>query len=252
MVGLKWLSGVALVAFMISVSPSEAAYGFGDADYESNFLEYYSAHKLLTKCYGNGGATDHWQVFVDKVYDECSGNQYRSDETSLATSMAGLERASRVFFDNERLQHLAGELNNNVAQLSCVFKKLKLDVEDSGIVIGQSVKDYVSTSLAKKPHLKDELIKEVNVCEQETICGHFELLGPKFINFFKLVKFYKCWQDARLKACMRYDINSAAKEYKLEGFKDFMKDVDASGKRFMITAAYFNDDNKYGGLWEFY
>ena len=67
-----------------------------------------------------------------------------------------------------------------------------------------------------------------------------------------MVQFYKCWMDARLKACVRRDIDGFARDYDVTGLMDFASDLDPSRQREIITSAYYNDQNQLGGLWQFY
>lgn len=46
MISLQWLACVLFVLSVASFSPSDASFGFGDAEHERNFLEFYSAKKV--------------------------------------------------------------------------------------------------------------------------------------------------------------------------------------------------------------
>ena len=82
-------------------------------------------------------------------------------------------------------------------------------------------------------------------------CGSFNLLGHKRVEFFKLVQFYECWQDARLSACIKYDIERQHHQYELDGIGDFLMGHSMADKRYILTSTYYNSGDKMGGLWDF-
>ena len=251
---LPWLA-VLVITVCHLTQGADAAYGFGD-DYEENFIEFYAAERLLMKCYYGSHTLDTWQKHVSPMYLDCklknSMLEYinTDEEKALDDKMKGL----KPFFGRAKIKKLHFELKNNMNELKCFFRALNLEVGPGGIVLGTPLREYLQKEKSMPDDLKESLYLSITDCETASVCGSDDtiLLGKEHVHFFKLVKFYKCWLNARLNACIKHDIATNDDKFEFAGLDTFMQDVDnVNVKRQVMTSLYFNDQNKLGGLWSF-
>jgi len=72
--------------------------------------------------------------------------------------------------------------------------------------------------------------------------------GEKYVNFHKLLKFFRCADAAKVFGCIKKDFLDEAADYDLSGMEGELSDVSDLAKMYFVKSTYANWDHI--GMWD--
>ncbi|XP_063614644.1 uncharacterized protein LOC134787761 [Penaeus indicus] len=157
------------------------------------------------------------QVFFSP--QEQDGDQDRKFPFNLPFKAISQRQKREVMYDGPLLKKMIEKVKAKVSNFTCVLKKMKMVDDEFNLDYEEMIK--VRKEIPVDDAMKNELVKTINHCKKFTKCLPLEDSGspmPKKLQ--EIVVFAKCEKKARLKACMKLDLQKHLAEFDLSDFSE--------------------------------
>lgn len=271
------LKTVAIVTVSLTVllvlTPSEAGMLPGKHHNEKSLI-YFLYEKTIAQCYGTAYAEaiqNEMRTFFEQCmekeweYSNAQAEKYAEEEAKAsekqalgvdelaATTEGGITTVSdalitdevvprRPFFPVSIIRPLKDEVFRNARIVSCLFDSYNLSVSENGTVDASSYIQHFVNDDKIPEDVKVHLLDGISTCQLKSENGDFLIWGSNYVNFHKILKFYRCVEDEKLMSCMLKDLNDEAANFDLSGLDNALGDADDLAKRLFVISSYANWD----------